>query len=59
MNLDGAIIRFFKGEEIHTENSYKYTPDEFNEMLSRSGFTEPERLTDSRQYYSIFIARKP
>ena len=59
MNLDGAIIRFFKGEEIHTENSYKYTPDEFKEMLSIAGFPNPERLTDSREYYSIFIARKP
>jgi dimethylhistidine N-methyltransferase len=59
MNLDGAIIRFSRGEEIHTENSYKYTPDEFIGMLSSSGFSKPERLTDSRQYYSIFIARKP
>ncbi|MGC8515133.1 MAG: L-histidine N(alpha)-methyltransferase [Thermoplasmata archaeon] len=59
MNLDCAIIRFSKGEEIHTENSYKYTPEEFTEMLSIAGFSTPERLTDAKEYYSIFIARKP
>ena len=28
-----------QGERIHTENSYKYHPDEFAELLRRAGFS--------------------
>jgi dimethylhistidine N-methyltransferase len=59
MTLDGVVIHFSRGEEIHTENSYKYTPREFTDMLLLAGFSTPKILTDIRQYYSIFIARKP
>ncbi len=59
LELDGNIVKFSRGEEIHTENSYKYSAKEFSKMLSDSGFSLVDTLTDGKGYYSIFIARKP
>ncbi len=59
LNLDGTKINFRKGESIHTENSYKYSSDEFSAMLSESGFSKISHLEDGDGFYSIFIAHKP
>ncbi len=58
LDLEGTLIRFREGESIHTESSYKYSPEEFGKMLLASGFSGYTRLSDSRDYYSVFIARK-
>jgi dimethylhistidine N-methyltransferase len=38
VDLDGAGRHFCAGERIHTENSYKYTPEQFAAMLRAAGF---------------------
>ena len=35
-------VPFRRGESIHTENSYKFTPDRVGEMLGRAGFCGAE-----------------
>jgi dimethylhistidine N-methyltransferase len=44
----GGTRRFGEGERIHTENSYKYTPAAFGDLLARAGFgralDRPERV---------------
>lgn len=55
--LDGHNIRFFKGETVHTENSYKYSVEEFSSMLNKSGFSEVGNWTDSKGNYALFWAR--
>ncbi len=49
----GRDFRFRKGETIHTENSYKYTVDEFSEMAGSAGFIKAKTWTDSSNLFSI------
>ena len=43
LRLDGRAFRFFAGETLHTESSYKYAPAEFAQLAVRAGFA-PARL---------------
>jgi L-histidine Nalpha-methyltransferase len=46
--------RFFKrGEGIHTENSYKWTPSGFAQLLQSAGFAAPQSWTDPRKWFSV------
>jgi dimethylhistidine N-methyltransferase len=51
--VSGRPFRFEPGERIHTENSYKYSIAQFQE-LARSAAWAPNRVwTDSRQQFSV------
>ena len=52
----GAERRFAAGERIHTENSYKYTPDGFAALLQRAGFDVPTCWTDPAGDFVVFLA---
>lgn len=52
----GGERRFAGGERIHTENSYKWTPAAFGELLRRAGFTQLEHWTDGRGWFAVFLA---
>ena len=46
-----------EGETIHTENSYKYAIDEFQELARRAGY-RPERVwTDPEALFSIHLLK--
>ena len=47
-------FRFAAGETIHTENSYKYSPQEFGELARRAGFREMKTWTDRRGMLGVF-----
>lgn len=47
------IIDFSKGESIHTENSYKYTVKEFQQLASDAGFMPVQVWTDADQLFSV------
>ena len=53
----GAHRDFRNGERIHTENSYKYTPDSFHSLLMRAGFSNIEHWSDALGWFSVFSAR--
>lgn len=42
----GGTRSFAAGETIHTENSYKFTPSRFREMLAQAGFGNARCWTD-------------
>lgn len=44
---------FVKGESIHTENSYKYTVDEFRALALRAGFRPRETWLDPQHMFSV------
>jgi dimethylhistidine N-methyltransferase len=48
---------FARGETIHTENSYKYRPTDFSDMLAAAGFPDIEHWTDAEGWFSVFHAR--
>lgn len=50
--VNGTRISFEKGETIHTENSHKYTVDEF-EKLAGDNFKRLKTWTDKREYFSV------
>jgi dimethylhistidine N-methyltransferase len=47
--------RFFfeRGESIHTENSYKYSVDEFQALAARAGFRAAKLWSDRRGWFSV------
>ena len=52
----GAERRFAAGERIHTENSYKWTPETFEALLRGAGFTQTEAWTDARGWFGVWLA---
>lgn len=48
--------RFEAGERIHTENSYKYSLEEFGALLRRTGFRNITAWTDQRNWFALFYA---
>jgi dimethylhistidine N-methyltransferase len=56
VKVRGASRVFAKGERIHTENSYKYAPEQFRAMLVEAGFTAPKLWQDDAGDFSVFYA---
>ena len=48
VRVAGRDFDFAEGERIHTENSHKYTVDEFRRSPARSGWTPGQRLDRPR-----------
>ncbi|NMP22468.1 L-histidine N(alpha)-methyltransferase [Sulfobacillus harzensis] len=46
-------ISFRPGDRIHTENSYKYTIEEFHQMSRRAGYRIDAVWTDPRKWFSL------
>ena len=56
VRIDGALRAFDRGERIHTENSYKYAPEEFERLLRGAGFERLRRWTDDAGAFAVFHA---
>ena len=48
---------FREGERIHTENSYKYTPESFIQLLQRSGWVVTRSWSDPNNWFMVCHAR--
>ena len=57
VELLGHNIKFLKGESIHTENSYKYSLEEFELLANESGFSSYKVMKDDKDLFSIFILK--
>jgi uncharacterized SAM-dependent methyltransferase len=53
----GRDFRFARGERIHTENSHKYTVEDFQALASDSGWTPVKAWTDPAQLFSLHLLR--
>jgi dimethylhistidine N-methyltransferase len=51
--LAGEELAFAAGELIHTENSYKYHPEEFAALAARAGFRLRNVWQDARGWFSV------
>jgi len=47
-------VAFAAGERLHTENSYKYAPEEFEALADAAGFEVRERLVDAAALFSVY-----
>ena len=52
----GGERAFADGERLHTENSYKWTPEAFEALLREAGFGPATHWTDARGWFSVFWA---
>lgn len=59
VTLAGRRIDFRRGETIHTENSYKYSVDEFRQLARSSGFEPQAVWTDPRQLFAVHYLAVP
>lgn len=57
LHINGSAFAFKAGESIHTENSYKYLPEEFQELAKAAGWYGEQVWLDSRQYFSLHLLR--
>ena len=57
VSVAGTEVAFAKGERLHTENSYKYAPEEFGAIAEQSGFECVDVLLDDRAYFMVFLLR--
>jgi L-histidine N-alpha-methyltransferase len=52
----GLEVSLRRGETIHTENSYKFTLKQLQQMLTRAGFQIQERWMDGKKWFSVVMA---
>lgn len=57
VRIDGHAFEFNAGESIHTENSYKYTIDEFQALTQQAGFTPCKVWCDEDKLFSLHYLR--
>jgi uncharacterized SAM-dependent methyltransferase len=55
LRINGHSFSMEKGETLHTENSYKYAPEEFLEMASRSRFRALRHWLDDERLFAIYL----
>ncbi len=53
VKLGDTNITFARGETIHTENSYKYTPESFREIARSAGFVIRSSWSDQQKLFSV------
>lgn len=56
VKLAGQARRFAAGERIHTEDSYKWTPDGFAALLGKAGFARHRMWQDAEGGFALFLA---
>lgn len=57
VRLGGRAIDFADAETIHTENSYKYQPQDFEALAMRSGWLPEAMLNDPNGLFALFALR--
>jgi L-histidine Nalpha-methyltransferase len=53
----GGQRQFVAGERIHTENSYKWAPADFEALLRDAGWRNVQRYSDERDWFGVFLAQ--
>ncbi|MEM6707516.1 MAG: L-histidine N(alpha)-methyltransferase [Pseudomonadota bacterium] len=55
VRIGDATIEFARGERVHTENSFKYEPEEFETLAAQAGYASRALWTDPAEYYALFL----
>ena len=53
VSVAGHRFAFDQGESIHTENSYKYSLEEFSELAAEAGFRAEKVWMDDQKLFSV------
>lgn len=57
VKIGGVSFDFAADETIHTENSYKYSIGEFQDLAARAGFNALHSWTDPEELFSVHYLR--
>ncbi len=57
VRIEDKRFEFSKGETIHTENSYKYSIEEFAELALAAGFNQHQVWTDESSLFSVQLLK--
>jgi dimethylhistidine N-methyltransferase len=57
IRINGTTFHISEGESIHTENSYKYSIDEFGTLAMKAGFTVAHVWTDEEDLFSVQLLK--
>jgi dimethylhistidine N-methyltransferase len=57
IHIDNTEFSFAEGDDIHTENSYKYTTDEFIQLAAHAGFDPVNLWIDENNLFSVHLFR--
>ncbi len=55
VGIAGERFAFRAGERIHTENSYKYRPEQVESLAAAAGFRVQCSWQDARQYFALYF----
>jgi uncharacterized SAM-dependent methyltransferase len=55
ISVCGRRISFRKGESIHTENSYKYSPESFRKLARDAGYEVQATYSDDDGLFSLYL----
>jgi len=57
VQIGSTRLAFAAGEIVHTENSHKYHPEEFQALARRGGFDVDQWWTDEAEYFALYLLR--
>ena len=57
VSIGGSVFAFDDGERLHTENSYKYSPDEFIRLAKDSGFGCEHHWQGADEYFGLYLLK--
>ncbi len=57
VRVNGNTFDFQAGESIHTENSYKYTPDELRQLAWYASWIGEKVWLDDKSYFSVHLLK--
>lgn len=57
VEIAGITVEFETSEELHTENSYKYHPEEFADLCATAGFQIDRQWSDPQDYFTLYLLR--
>jgi dimethylhistidine N-methyltransferase len=55
LRVQDKMFEFAAGETIHTENSYKYSLEEFDALAGRAGYRTRRVWTDDNRLFSVYF----
>jgi len=55
IRINRSTFQLDAGESIHTENSYKYTVEEFHALAARAGWRNQQTWQDEQAYFSVHL----
>lgn len=53
VRVGGHVFRFRKGETVHTENSYKYTPASIAALAAAAGWRSTRQWSDAQSWFFV------